>query len=56
MILRGICKGVEVGLAIVERDPAKGRGIQNGWKDPDPVFWKLPSHEQQERHHEGGPT
>lgn len=30
------------------RDTAKGRDTQNRQKDPDPVFWKLPGHEEQE--------
>ena len=26
---------------------AKGPDVQNRWKDPEPVFWNLPSHEEQ---------
>lgn len=27
---------------------AKGLDVQNRWKDPDPVFWNLPSPEEQD--------
>lgn len=32
----------------LRRDPAKGQGIRNGRKGADPMFWRLPSHEEQE--------